>query len=300
MWRARAPLEALELERQWKLPSKLQYSEWLVTRQGATPPPTTYLSCSPRSQARVLSQTVETITGHVWPFLELVRPFITDAKAVMINTARAAKTTASRAHLEAELVRVLPADDCRHTFVSSDVFLAGIENFLCPCGMLLGYEFMDKAESPSHVLAALVKRFPLLPSVTYFDTAWQLEGNASRRVPWLVNTSVSASSVDRIHNTGDQHKCSDIYDADRYSSRSAAHSTSVPESTHAINKTFTAHLSHLRQDHFIVQMRLLAGIINVRVLMRRKLLKETQHRLMCKFFHDEIQDFCERRQGSCP
>ena len=67
--------------------------------------------------------------------------------------------------------RVFGADDCRHKWLTSDVFMPGIENFLCPCGMLIGFEFLDKAESPSHVVAALVQRFPILPEVVYFDTA---------------------------------------------------------------------------------------------------------------------------------
>lgn len=238
------------------------------------------LSCTPLSAARVQAQAVEAMTGHFWPDLDPVKPFIINSKADAVNAARAAKVKLVRAVLEAELMRILGADNCRHKFVQSDVFMPGIENFLGACGMLVGYDFLDKAEIPAHVLAALLQRFPLLPLLVYFDTACQLARNASRRVPWLVNMSATASSVDRVHNTGDQHKCSNIYDADGYPSLSVTHSTSVAESRHAINKTFSAHLSHLRQDHCIVQMWLLAGIINSRVIMRRAQGKETHHRLL--------------------
>lgn len=299
MWRGRATPAALEFEDQWKETSAQHYATWLAARPGAVPPPVTRLSCEPHSQARALAQALECVTGHVWPELEPVRPFIVDSKANAVNAARAAKAKVSRAAIEAELVRVLGADSCRHTFVESDAFLPGIENFLCPCGTLLGFDFLERAESPAHVLASLVQHFPLLPRVMYYDTACQLARNASRRVPWLVNTSDAASSVDRAHNTGDQHKCSDIYDADRYPSRSVAHSTTVAESRHAIYKTFTAHLSHLRQDHFIVQMRLLSGVINARVLMRRAMGKETSHRLLCRFYHRHIAGHCQRRLCSC-
>lgn len=212
---------------------------------------------------------------------------------------RAAKVKLVRAALEEELLRILGADDCRHTSVQSDVFSPGIGNFLCACGMLVGYDFLDQAESPAHVLAAQLQRFPLLPLLIYFDTACQLARNTSRLIPSLINMSATATSVDRVHNTGHQHKCSDIFDADRYPSRSVTHTTSVAESRHAINKRFSAHLSHLRQDHFIVQMRLLAGIINARVIMRRTQRKETHHRLLCTFFHSNTQDVSERRVCSC-
>lgn len=59
-------------------------------------------------------------------------------------------------------MRILGTDNSRHKFVQSDVFMPGIETFLCACGMLVGYDFLDKVESPAHVLAALLQRFPLL------------------------------------------------------------------------------------------------------------------------------------------
>lgn len=257
------------------------------------------LSSTPGSSASVQAQAVEAITGHVLPDLDPVRPFITDSKAVAVKAARATKVKLVRAALEAELLRILGADDCRHTFVQSDVFIPGIDNFLCACGMLVGYDCLDKSESPAHVLAAQLQRFPLLHLLIYFDTACQLARNTSRRIPSLINMSASATSVDRVHNTGNQNKCSDIFDADRYPSRSVTHTTSVAESRHAINKMFSAHLSHLRQDHFIVQMWLLAGITNARVIMRRTQRKETHHRLLCTSFHSNIQDCCERRVCSC-
>lgn len=53
------------------------------------------------------------------------------------------------------------------------------------------------------------------------------------------------------------------------------HIAAVAESRHAIDKAFTAHLSHLRQDHFIAQVRMLAATINLGVLMRQRMGKET-------------------------
>jgi len=178
--------------------------------------------------------------------------------------------------------------------------MPGIENFLCPCGLLIGYDLLDKAESPAHVLGSLVQRMPLLPKVIYLDTACQLSRNAFRRVPWLMNMSNTATSVDRHHNQGYQHSCSDSVNAETYPRRSVHHKTSCAESRHSLNKTFKTHLAHLRQDHFIVQMRLLAAVINLRVMMRKKMGSETNHRWLSTYFHEHVVSHCERRHCTCP
>lgn len=222
-----------------------------------------------------------------------------DSKADAFNAKRAAKVKEERFKIERDLNRALGADDCRHTYVESDVFVPGIENFWCPCGTPIGFDFLDRAESPAHVLSARVQHFLLQPTVTYFDTAFQLARNASRRVPWLVDLSEAACTVDRVHNFGKKHKCSDVYDADVYPSRWLTHSTAMAESRHSINKVFSTYLSHLRQDHFIIQMRLLAGTINLRVLIRRQLGKEPHHQRMAAFYHENVVKGCEREVCSC-
>jgi len=239
------------------------------------------------------------MTGHVWPDLMAVRPFPTDSKAEAVNDARAVKVKAGREALEAMLAQELGEDDCRHAFLASQTFMPGVENFLCPCGVLIGYDFLDRAESPAHVLGSLVQRFPLLPSVIYFDTACQMASNALRRMPWLINFCDTASSTDRAHRAKRQHGCSPKFDADAYPSRSVRHRTSCAESRHSINKAFKTHLVHLRQDHFIVQMRLLGAFVNLRVKMRRELGRETNHRLICSFFFSHVQQYCDRRSCAC-
>ena len=297
-WRSKASEQALAFETQWRVTSVAKYDEWAALQPGATAPQS-LLSSSPLSARRAAAQALETRTGHVFPDLDAIRPFITDSKADKINAERTAKAAATPGALERELNRVLGADDCRHASISSDVFMPGVENFLCPCGLLVGFDFLDKAESPAHVLATLVQRFPLLPKVVYFDTACQLARNAQRRLPWLLNISECACSVDRLHNVGDQHKCSCIFDANKFPSRSVKHRTACAESRHSLNKAFKTHLTHLRQDHFIVQMRILAAVINLRVMMRGAVGKETNHRLMAHFYHSKVVKHCERRVCRC-
>jgi len=294
LWRRQAPDDAKAFESQWTSTSPEQYKAWLATHPNALPP-NSYLASTAPSRARSIAQALEVRCGHVWPDLEPVRRFITDSKAEAINATRAAKVAANRETLQELLSKALGADDCRHAFLNSETFLPGIESFLCPCGLLIGFDFLDRAESPAHVLASIAQRFTLLPSVIDFDTACQLARNASRRVPWLVNRSVTACSVDRAHHQKNQHKCSPVFDADMYPSRSVRHRTACAESRHSLNKAFKTHLVHLRQDHFIVQMRWLGAMINLRVKMRKCLGKETNHRRMCAFFHDSVQSYCDRR-----
>jgi len=289
-WRRRAPLASLDFERDWRDASSAKLSAHAAARQGP-PAASRRLGCSAHSLGRADAQAKEVRSGHVWPDLDPVRPFITDGKADAVNTARAATVGADRETLPAMAAKELGEDDCRHKWLTSETFMPGIENVLCPCGLLIGLDFLDKSEAPSHVLASLVQRFPILPKVFYFDTACQLARNAARRVPWLVNESCLACSLDRPHNVKHQHGCSRIFDADAYPSRSVRHRTACAESRHSINKAYKTHLAHLRQEHFIIQMRLLAATINLRVKMRRELGEETNHRKMCDFFHSHVQDY---------
>jgi len=298
LWRGHASAGALAFEEQWRNTSADKYAEWAATRTPA-PSSTSPLLCSNPAKSRGKAQLLEVSTGHVWPDLVPVRPFITDSKAEEVNAARAVKVKAGREALVELLNTELGSDDCRHAFTSSQTFMPGVENFLRPCGLLIGYDFLDRAESPAHVLASLMQRFPVLPSVVYFDTACQMARNASRRVPWLINASQTAASIDRAHRLQKQHGCSPVYDADAYPSRSVRHRTACAESRHSINKAFKTHLVHLRQDHFIVQMRLLGALVNLRVKMRQELGRETNHRPMCVFFHTHVQSYCDRRSCTC-
>ena len=297
-WRRRAPPASIDFEREWRDTSTTKLTAHAAAQPGP-PSASRRLGCSSHSLVRADAQAEEVRSSQVWPDLDPVRPYITDGKADAVNAARAAKVGADRETLRAMAAKELGEDDCRHKWLTSETFMPGIENFLCPCGVLIGFDFLDKAEAPSHVLASLVQRFPLLPKVVYFDTACQLARNAARRVPWLVNQSGLACSLDRPHNLKHQHKCSRIFDADAYPARSVRHSTACAESRHSINKAYKTHLAHLRQDHFIIRMRLLAATINLRVKMRRELGKETNHRRMCTFFHSYVQDYCDRPCCTC-
>ena len=297
-WRSQASPASLAFEENWRDTSAAKYAAWAEPRT-APLPASSPLLCSKFSSTRGKAQLLEVLSGHVWPDLDPVRPFITDSKAEAVNDARAVKVKAGREALVEMLDKELGSDDCRHAFIASQTFMPGVENFLCPCGLLVGYDFLDRAESPAHVLASLMQRFPLLPSVVYFDTACQMARNASRRVPWLVHKSAMAASIDRAHRLQKQHGCSPVYDADAYPGRSVRHRTACAESRHSINKAFKTHLVHLRQDHFIVQLRLLGALVNLRVKMRHELGRETNHRRVCHFFYSHVQDYCDRRRCTC-
>jgi len=201
-WRSLASPASLAFETAWKDTPVSKYNAWAALQPSAAVPPS-LLSAGRFSAQRAVAQALETRTGHVFPDLDAVRPYVTDAKTEKVNADRATRAAAGSIALERELNRVLGADDCRHASITSDVFMPGVENFLCPCGLLVEFDFLDRAESPTHALATQVQRFPLLPNVVFFDTACQLARNAQWRLPWLLNTSSCHCFVDRLHNVGD-------------------------------------------------------------------------------------------------
>jgi len=134
------------------------------------------------------------MTVDVWTDLKAVRPFETDSTREAVNDARAVKLKARKEALEVLLAQALEEGDCRHAFMDSQTFMLWVDNFLGTCGILIVYDFLYRAESPAHVLGALVQRFPLLTSVFLFDTVCQMESNALRRMPWFINFCDMASS----------------------------------------------------------------------------------------------------------
>lgn len=124
MWRSRASPAALDFESQWKETSVAKFKEWRSANPVAFPAPVTRLSARASSLDRVLPQALEARTGNVWPDLECVRTFIIDSKANVVNATRATTARTIRAGLEAALVQVFGADDCRHTFNSAEVYYA--------------------------------------------------------------------------------------------------------------------------------------------------------------------------------
>jgi len=204
-WRSLASPVSLAIEADWKDASVEQSSAW-ASVQPSTVVLSPLLSASRFSVRKAVAQALETRPGRVFPDLDAVGPYITDAKTDKVNADRAAKAAAGPNALERELDRVLGAGDCRHAYITSDVFTFGVENFLCRCVLLVGFDFLVEAESPAHALATLVQRVPLLPSVVLFYTAVQIARSAQRRLPWLLNASRCHCFVDRLHNVGDKHK----------------------------------------------------------------------------------------------
>jgi len=166
LWWRQASDGAKAFEAQWNVTSPDRYKAWLASRPDILPP-NPLLASSVHSRARAVAQAIEVRSGHLWPDMEPVRPFITDGKADAVNAARAAKASADRATLQVLLRKELGANNCRHSFLNSETFTPGIGNFLCPCGFLIGYDFLDRAESPARVLASISQSFTLLPSVIY-------------------------------------------------------------------------------------------------------------------------------------
>ena len=305
LWRCRMNAEALRFEADWTDTDAAKFKEWQLRQPApAEPRLPSGLVSKAASAGRADDQAAEIRSGVVMPDLDQVRPHPTDNVAAA--AARAArdkekqtnptkKTKRKRADMENG---GLGDDDCRHAFITHNVFTPGVVSYLCPCGVLIGFEVLETAESPAGIVAALAARFPRLPKTVYFDTACQSSRNATRRMPWLVRLSETSWALDRFHAVA--HKCSPLFDANNYPERSGLHKTSAAENRHSLNKPLKSHLTYLGQDRFVVQMRLIGAINNLLILYRRTIGKsDVRHRPLPSFFHSHLVSQCERVVCAC-
>ncbi|OSX76179.1 hypothetical protein BU14_0204s0025 [Porphyra umbilicalis] len=300
LWRCQMNREALEFEANWCDTDAAKFRAWQQrqpTREGQRLP--SGLVTVAASASRAADQATEIRSGVVMPDLDQVRPHPRDDLAAA--AARAARDKQQQVNPKKKTKRTraqmenggLGDDDCRHAFITHSVFTPGVVSYLCPCGVLLGFEVLESAESPAGIVAALAARFPRLPKTVYFDTACQSSRNATRRMPWLVRLSETSWALDRFHAV--QHKCSPLFDPNNYPERSGLHKTSAAENRHSLNKPLKSHLTYLGQDRFVVQMRLIGAINNLLILYRRKVNKtDVRHRPLPSFFHEHFVSHCER------
>jgi len=305
LWNTKAMADSLEYKKLWQKTDAKKFAAWAEHSGSAVP--RSGLRAHPLSYHRSLMQAREVASGHVWPFLDQVRPCPRDDPAAVLRrrhkkATKTRRTAKQKSRRRAKERKTIGDDDCRHAFRKSAVFAPGVVSFLCSCGVLLGFEVLEQVESPACIVSTLAARFPLLPYVVYFDTACQAARNATRRLPWLVRMSGTTWALDRFHAAA--HVCSPIFDANMYPNRSTSHKTSAAENRHSLNKPLKNHLSYLGQDRFVVQMRLHGAFNNLRIKYRRRLsrsgktLAEVGHRPLSPFFHNFCVDHCEK--GPCP
>jgi len=303
LWRAEMSADALTYEAEWTDTDAAKFRAWLARqppRPGRRP---SGLVAVQASQDRAGAQADEVLSGIVFPDLEQVRAHPADAVAAAAASAAREKAklnpkkTSKRKRADME-DGGLGDDDCRHAFLTHSTFTPGVVSYLCSCGILIGFEVLESAESPAGIVAALTARFPRLPATIYFDTACQAARNATRRVPWLVRLSKTAWALDRFHASA--HKCSPLFDANNYPERSGMHKTSAAENRHSLNKPLKNHLTYLGQDRFVVQMRLIGAINNLLILYRRAIGRsDVRHRPLPLFFHALVASVCERVGCDC-
>lgn len=297
LWRAQMNADSLRYEAQWTNTDAAKFKTWKREQpMPARPQLPTGLRARAESRGRVLNQADEVRSGLVFPSLDQVRTHPRDDAAAAAAQAgrEKAKTKRAAKRKRAEMIAAgLGDDDCRHKFLSHAEFTPGVVSYLCMCGVLIGFEVLESAESPAGIVATLAARFPRLPTTVYFDTACQASRNATRRVPWLVRLSKTAWALDRFHAPG--HKCSPLFDANNYPARSGLHKTSAAENRHSLNKPLKSHLTYLAQDRFVVQMRMIGAVNNMLIMYRRALGKtDVRHRPLPSFFQERIATRCER------
>lgn len=314
LWRSNMNPDSLRFEAEWTDTDAAKFRTW---REQQPAPPTlpSGLLALPAAQDRAAMQAEEVRSGIVFPTLEQVRPHGSDAVAAAARRARKEKAPADATAGFKEGRRVgakvgskrkradmldggLGDDDCRHAFLTHLTFTPGVVSYVCSCGILIGFEVLETAESPAGIVSTLASRFPRLPTTVYFDTACQSSRSATRRLPWLVRLSQTSWALDRFH--APPHKCSPIFDANNYPERSGLHKTSAAENRHSLNKPLKSHLTYLAQDRFVVQMRLIGAINNLLIHYRRYLgVKDVRHYPLPAFFHTCIVSRCERASCYC-
>ena len=303
LWRGEMNADALLYEAEWKDTNSTKFGAWKRRQRRRPGRRPTGLVAVDASRHRASVQAEEVRSGIAFPDLDQVRPHPTDAAAAEAARACRAKAAAnpkrSSKRKRADMEHGgLGDDDCRHAFLTHSTFTPGVVSYLCSCGILLGFEVLESAESPAGIVAALTAHFPRLPTTVYFDTACQAARNATRRVPWLVRLSNTAWALDRFHAPA--HKCSPLFDANNYPERSGMHKTSAAENRHSLNKPLRNHLTYLGQDRFVVQMRLIGAINNLLILYRRSIGKsDVRHRPLPLFFHSLVASVCERVGCDC-
>lgn len=318
LWRSKMDMDALRFEAQWTDTDAEKFQRWRQVQPGPPRLPSG-LKAVAGSIGRAAAQAEEVRSGVVFPSLNQVRPHGTDAVAA--EARRASKEQAevsakagarTRAKVGAKaggkvgakrkradmLHGGLGDDDCRHAFLTHWTFTPGVVSYVCSCGILIGFEVLESAESPAGIVSTLASRFARLPRTVYFDTACQSSRSATRRLPWLVRVSQTSFALDRFH--APPHKCSPIFDANNYPERSGMHKTSAAENRHSLNKPLKSHLTYLAQDRFVVQMRLIGAVNNLLIHYRRYLgVKDVRHYPLPAFFHGRIIDSCERQGCEC-
>lgn len=314
LWRSNMNPDSLRFEAEWTDTDAAKFRSWRE-QQPAPPSLPPGLLALPGAQDRAAVQAEEVRSGIVFPTLEQVRPHGSDAVAAAARRARKEKAEADAiasvkvgrkvgAKVGSKRKRAdmldggLGDDDCRHAFLTHLTFTPGVVSYVCSCGILIGFEVLETAESPAGIVSTLASRFPRLPTTVYFDTACQSSRSATRRLPWLVRLSRTSWALDRFH--APPHKCSPIFDANNYPMRSGLHKTSAAENRHSLNKPLKSHLTYLAQDRFVVQMRLIGAINNLLIHYRRYLgVKDVRHYPLPGLFHTRIVSRCERVGCDC-
>lgn len=309
LWESKASTDAQEYRAKWENSTPAHYKAWLE-ELGITPA-RCHVWSTELSRARLQEQAEEARSGQVWPGRALVRAFPEDTTAELERKRASAKKANAKPKAKMER-KAWDEDDCRHDFPENVLRSPGVMTFMCGCGYVIGFELLRETESPAHVVASLAQRFMKLPQVVYFDTACQAQRNALRRLPWLLDQSVTGWFIDRFHRVN--HNCSPVFNADQYPVMSRGHDTSSAERTHSIKKKTKNALTYMSQRRFITRSRYIAAHSNIRVsqkrdaaelaalaarLKRKSEGKEIQHKPVESYFHEAIVNHCELEICTC-
>lgn len=294
--------EALRSEAERTETDASKYHASQEPRRGPAQLPSVLTSGS-ESRSRAADQAAEVRSGILFPSLGQVRQHLRDDVAAAVARINREKATRVRQpagkRKRSEMVDGgLGDDDYRHSFLRHATFMPGVVSYVCSCGLLIGFEVLEGAESPARIVATLASRFQRLPTMVYYDTACQASRNATRRMPWIERLSKTSWALDRFN--APSHKSSPPFDADNSPQRSGLHKTSAAENRHSLNKPLESHLTYLAQDRLVVQMRLIGAVNNLLIFYRRVLgVSDVRHHSFPSFFHGRIVSHCEQLGCAC-
>jgi len=213
---------------------------------------------------------------------------------------RAPRRTRSRRRLALQTPGEDDNDRCAKSFPNRSDLTAGVFNVVCPHVFTLGFRVMFTAESVGHALSVILERFPLIPSVVFYDVAGKLDRNAMRRVRTIAWDHNVKFVLDRTHS--ETHPCSPIFFPDEALSLTSGVATQAAEVQHSISIKFRSHLAYMTpstfMSHRIVQLALMNLTASYK-LAHPEAKGEYHDADLTTLLHTKVATRCERGP-SCP
>jgi len=256
---------------------------------GHTPMPAEYAKWRKR-QARYNIANIDDphVSYECFASLPRVRPAIKDSVA---------EQRRSKYHGKKRHAADIEGDDdtCNKAFSVTTGLTQGVFNVVCPHVVTLGFRCLFRAESVGEALSIVLKRFPRLPEVIFYDVACKLDKNALRRVRPIMRAHGDRCILDRPHSI--THGCSPVYMPHQSLGSTAGVATQAAEVSHSVSVGNRTSLAYMVPTTYMSHRMLQVAHINLRKLAKLDAdnpTGENNHQRIESFFHDRVVKHCER------